>query len=108
MRQLGIPNTIAFLNITTKEDALNRMSRAGSESIVHGGVCCGWREWATNRRDKFGGLTVAIATFSVWEKIKSEKGTNEFKADVDEECEDSLGNVISKKTYEMLRINGLL
>jgi hypothetical protein len=104
MRQLGIPNTIAFLNITTKEDALNRMSRAGSESIVHDGVCYGWREWSR----QIWVLTVAIATSSVWEKIKSEKGTNEFKADVDEECEDSLGNVISKKTYEMLRINGLL
>lgn len=51
---------------------------------------------------------LALPLPAVWEKIKSEKGKDEFKADVDEECEDSLGNVISKKTYEMLRINGLL
>ena len=45
---------------------------------------------------------------AVWNKLKAEKGVNEFKADAEEECEDSLGNVISKRIYEDLKANGLL
>eukprot|EP00123_Amoebidium_parasiticum_P014081 comp22316_c0_seq1/m.33156 comp22316_c0_seq1/g.33156 ORF comp22316_c0_seq1/g.33156 comp22316_c0_seq1/m.33156 type:complete len:170 (-) comp22316_c0_seq1:150-659(-) len=67
MRQLGIPNTLHFVNVTSKEDAL-----------------------------------------ALWEKIKEEKAKGVFNKDQEEEYEDSMGNVVSKRIYEDLLNNGLL
>jgi len=44
----------------------------------------------------------------VWEKLKQEKQQVDFKMDQEEEFEDSQGNVMSRKTYEDLRRQGLL
>eukprot|EP01136_Pigoraptor_vietnamica_P001698 Opistho-1_new@28669 len=67
MRQLGIPNTRHFLNVTQIEDAR-----------------------------------------ALWERIKGMKKVEMFKADVEEEYEDSQGNVVNKKIFEDLRRQGLL
>ena len=45
---------------------------------------------------------------AVWDKIKKDKHVAEFKNDQDEEFEDSNGNVMSRKTYEDMRRQGLL
>jgi len=45
---------------------------------------------------------------AVWEKLKQEKQQVDFKMDQEEEFEDSQGNVMSRKTYEDLRRQGLL
>ena len=47
-------------------------------------------------------------TAPVWDKLKKEKQGIDFKQDQEEECEDSNGNVMSRKTYEDLRRQGLL
>jgi hypothetical protein len=44
----------------------------------------------------------------VWTKLRSQKTSERFVADHEEEYEDSMGNVIPKKTYEDLRRQGLL
>ncbi len=46
--------------------------------------------------------------FSVWNKLRSQKTSERFVADHEEEYEDSMGNVVTKKTYEDLRRQGLL
>ena len=45
---------------------------------------------------------------TVWTKLRSQKTSERFVADHEEEYEDSMGNVIPKKTYEDLRRQGLL
>lgn len=44
----------------------------------------------------------------LWKKLKSQKATEAFQEREEEEYEDSLGNVVNKKTYEDLRRQGLL
>lgn len=44
----------------------------------------------------------------LYEKLKKKAETQMFKADQDVECEDSEGNVMSAKTFEDLRRQGLL
>ena len=46
--------------------------------------------------------------FLVWAKLKANKEKERWQADREEEFEDSLGNVVTKKTYEDLRKQGLL
>ena len=53
-------------------------------------------------------LSVGHAGVTVWEKLKQEKQQVDFKMDQEEEFEDSQGNVMSRKTYEDLRRQGLL
>lgn len=86
MRCLGIPNTAHFANITSIEDAL-----------------------------------------ALWNKIKNSKDDERWKPETEvcfiekrkrfgssrcfifqEEFEDSMGNVVNKRTYEDLRKQGLL
>eukprot|EP01134_Creolimax_fragrantissima_P007067 CFRG7067T1 len=67
MRQIGVPNTSHFINVTTKADAE-----------------------------------------ALYAKLQAEKQLKAFKAGDDEEYEDSLGNVISKRIYMDLKANGLL
>jgi splicing factor 3A subunit 3 len=44
----------------------------------------------------------------VWEKLKIGKVEDAWATENEEEYEDSLGNVVNKKTYEDLRRQGLL
>ena len=45
---------------------------------------------------------------SVWEKIKDSKTRERWQADNEEEYEDTLGNVVTKRIFEDLRRQGLL
>ena len=45
---------------------------------------------------------------SVWEKIKDSKTRERWQADNEEEYEDTLGNVVTKRIFEDLRQQGLL
>jgi splicing factor 3A subunit 3 len=45
---------------------------------------------------------------TVWEKLKEDQQTTQWKPEDEEEYEDAEGNVYSKKTYELLRKQGLL
>jgi splicing factor 3A subunit 3 len=67
MRQLRIPNTRDFHEITNIEDAL-----------------------------------------TLYEKIKGDKTRKSWRADAEEEFEDTQGNVLTKKTYDDLQRMGLL
>lgn len=44
----------------------------------------------------------------LWEKLKEDQQTTQWKPEDEEEYEDAEGNVYSKKTYELLRKQGLL
>lgn len=44
----------------------------------------------------------------MWEKLKEDQQTTQWKPEDEEEYEDAEGNVYSKKTYELLRKQGLL
>ena len=46
--------------------------------------------------------------FAVWEKIKHQKLEERWQPEQDEEFEDSLGNVVNRKTYDDLKRQGLL
>jgi splicing factor 3A subunit 3 len=91
MRCLGIPNTAHFANVTRIEDAISR------KLSVY--FCFSCPLPITNK--------ILIET-SVWTKLRSQKTSERFVADHEEEYEDSMGNVIPKKTYEDLRRQGLL
>jgi splicing factor 3A subunit 3 len=47
-------------------------------------------------------------TCAVWEKLKEDQQTTQWKPEDEEEYEDAEGNVYSKKTYELLKKQGLL
>ena len=44
----------------------------------------------------------------MWEKLKGEKTAERWQGEQEEEYEDSMGNVVNKKTYEDLKRQGLL
>lgn len=44
----------------------------------------------------------------MWEKLKLQKQEERWQPEQEEEFEDSLGNVVNKKTYEDLKRQGLL
>jgi len=44
----------------------------------------------------------------VWESIKGDKEGLEFKGQVMEECEDTQGNVLNRKTFDDLKRQGLI
>eukprot|EP01135_Chromosphaera_perkinsii_P006934 Nk52_evm22s628 gene=Nk52_evmTU22s628 len=56
----------------------------------------------------FQSITSIDQAKQLWEKLKNEKKTYQFVADVDEEYEDSQGNIVSKKVYNDLKRQGLL
>ena len=70
---------------------------------AHGMRCLGIPNTA-----HFANVTVIEDAISLWQKLKASKEVERWKADVEEECEDSGGNVVSRKTYEDLRRQGLL
>jgi len=44
----------------------------------------------------------------VWAKLKGQKSTQRWRADQEEEFEDSTGNVVNRKVYNDLKRQGLL
>uniref|UniRef100_T2MDR3 Splicing factor 3A subunit 3 n=1 Tax=Hydra vulgaris TaxID=6087 RepID=T2MDR3_HYDVU len=56
----------------------------------------------------FANVTKIEDALSLWDKLKEVKAKERFQADVEEEFEDSVGNVVNKKTYEDLSRQGLL
>lgn len=90
MRCLGIPNTAHFANVTRIEDAISRKINYFVPSILY-----------------FRIKTYCVLKI-VWNKLRGQKTSERFIADHEEEYEDSMGNVIPKKTYEDLRRQGLL
>lgn len=90
MRCLGIPNTAHFANVTQIEDA----------------IACEWEEWWVFQRVTI--ITNALLSIAVWDKLKSQKQQERWLPDQEEEYEDSLGNVVNRKTFEDLKRQGLL
>ncbi|KAJ3093096.1 hypothetical protein HK102_009528 [Quaeritorhiza haematococci] len=70
---------------------------------AHGMRCLG----IPNTRH-FHEITLIEDAYALWEKLKAQTKTDNFKADTMEEFEDSEGNVFNKKTYEDLKRQGLL
>jgi splicing factor 3A subunit 3 len=56
----------------------------------------------------FANVTQIEEAIQLWEKIKSQKNQERWVPEQNEEFEDSLGNVVTKKTYEDLKRQGLL
>ena len=46
--------------------------------------------------------------FRLWKKICDDRNRNKWNPDMDEEYEDSLGNVVNRRTFEDLKRQGLL
>uniref|UniRef100_A0A6G1S8Y8 Splicing factor 3A subunit 3 n=1 Tax=Aceria tosichella TaxID=561515 RepID=A0A6G1S8Y8_9ACAR len=70
---------------------------------AHGMKCLGIPNTA-----HFANITSIQDAITLWDKLKSEKQKDQFQAQVEEEYEDSQGNVVNKKTYEDLKRQGLL
>lgn len=49
-----------------------------------------------------------LFSLPVWDKLKSQKQQERWLPDQEEEYEDSLGNVVNRKTFEDLKRQGLL
>jgi splicing factor 3A subunit 3 len=56
----------------------------------------------------FANVTEVEAAKDLWQKLKGQKVTQRWRADQEEEYEDSTGNVVNKKVYDDLRRQGLL
>lgn len=70
---------------------------------AHGMRCLGVPNTA-----HFANVTLIEDAVALWQKIKSGKEVERWRPEVEEEFEDSSGNVVSKKIYEDLRRQGLL
>ncbi|KPM11809.1 splicing factor 3A subunit 3-like protein [Sarcoptes scabiei] len=70
---------------------------------AHGMRCLGIPNTA-----HFANVTKIEDALALWEKLKNEKHKEKFQPTNEEEYEDSLGNVVNKKTYEDLKRQGLL
>jgi splicing factor 3A subunit 3 len=70
---------------------------------AHGMRCLGIPNTA-----HFANVTQIEDAITLWEKIKTQKHTERWVPEQEEEFEDSLGNVVTKKTYEDLKRQGLL
>lgn len=70
---------------------------------AHGMRCLGIPNTA-----HFANVTQIEDAITLWEKLKSQKQNERWIPDQEEEYEDSLGNVVNRKTYEDLKRQGLL
>ncbi|XP_075145167.1 splicing factor 3A subunit 3 [Haematobia irritans] len=70
---------------------------------AHGMRCLGIPNTA-----HFANVTQIEDAITLWEKLKSQKTSERWIADQEEEFEDSQGNVVNRKTYEDLKRQGLL
>ncbi|XP_002731266.1 splicing factor 3A subunit 3 [Saccoglossus kowalevskii] len=70
---------------------------------AHGMRCLGIPNTA-----HFANVTLIEDAVALWQKLKTNKHTERWQPDTEEEYEDSSGNVVNKKTYEDLKRQGLL
>ncbi|XP_023330503.1 splicing factor 3A subunit 3 [Eurytemora carolleeae] len=70
---------------------------------AHGMRCLGIPNTA-----HFANVTQIEDAMALWEKLKVQKQEEAWKPEMEEEFEDSKGNVVNKKTYEDLKRQGLL
>ncbi|QQP40752.1 Splicing factor 3A subunit 3like [Caligus rogercresseyi] len=70
---------------------------------AHGMRCLGIPNTA-----HFANVTQIEDAMALWEKLKSQKIEEAWKPDMEEEFEDSQGNVVNKKIFEDLKRQGLL
>ncbi|CAF3377165.1 unnamed protein product [Rotaria socialis] len=70
---------------------------------AHGMRCLGIPNTA-----HFANITSIEDALSLWNKLKNNKDDERWKPEMEEEFEDSLGNVVNKRTYDDLRKQGLL
>ncbi|KFD56556.1 hypothetical protein M514_02660 [Trichuris suis] len=70
---------------------------------AHGMRCLGIPNTA-----HFANITRMSDALELWNALREQKERERFKPDVDEEFEDSQGNVVNRKTYDDLRRQGLL
>ncbi|CAH1800257.1 unnamed protein product, partial [Owenia fusiformis] len=70
---------------------------------AHGMRCLGIPNTA-----HFANVTLIEDAVALWAKIKSSKDMERWRPDTEEEYEDSAGNVVSKKTFDDLKRQGLL
>jgi len=56
----------------------------------------------------FANVTQIEDALALWERLKVQKTSGKWQADVEEEYEDSQGNVVNRKTFEDLKRQGLL
>eukprot|EP00055_Hartaetosiga_balthica_P004645 m.12528 g.12528 ORF g.12528 m.12528 type:complete len:519 (-) comp4009_c0_seq1:274-1830(-) len=68
----------------------------------------GMRQLGIPNTKHFAHVTNINDAKSLWAALKDKKAQERFEADQEEEYEDSLGNVVTKKTYEDLLRQGLL
>nr|CAD7263075.1 unnamed protein product [Timema shepardi] len=70
---------------------------------AHGMRCLGIPNTA-----HFANVTQIEDALALWEKLKSQKQCERWQPEQEEEYEDSLGNVVNRKTFEDLKRQGLL
>jgi len=70
---------------------------------AHGMRCLGIPNTA-----HFAHVTRIEDALALWQRIRSTKEQDRWKAEVEEEMEDGVGNVVSRKTYDDLKRQGLL
>ncbi|XP_044742309.1 splicing factor 3A subunit 3 [Chrysoperla carnea] len=70
---------------------------------AHGMRCLGIPNTA-----HFANVTQIEDALALWEKLKTQKQAERWQPEQEEEYEDSLGNVVNRKTYEDLKRQGLL
>lgn len=56
----------------------------------------------------FANVTKINEAIELWKKICEDKNKVKWSAETDEEYEDSLGNVVNRRTFEDLKRQGLL
>ena len=57
---------------------------------------------------EFHGITLIEDAYTLWAKMKAERGVADWNPELDEEFEDRQGNVMNRKTYTDLARQGLL
>ncbi|KAK2187220.1 hypothetical protein NP493_175g03016 [Ridgeia piscesae] len=70
---------------------------------AHGMRCLGIPNTA-----HFANVTLIEDAIALWQKIKSGKENERWRAEMEEEFEDSTGNVVNKRIYDDLKRQGLL
>lgn len=53
-------------------------------------------------------VTLIEDAYTLWAKLKAERGQSDWNPELDEEFEDGQGNVMNRKTYADLARQGLL
>lgn len=56
----------------------------------------------------FHDITKIADALALWERLRTDTATESFRADIDEEFEDSAGNVLTRRTYDDLARQGML